>query len=58
MCRSEFTDFLSEPAFSLESTTFCIWRKFTDLTWQIGEIEYPKENDPDGMNELLTNFRQ
>ena len=50
---SEFKDFLSEPAFSLEATTFCIWRKFTDSTWQIGEIEYPNGNDPDGMEELL-----
>lgn len=49
----EFNDFLSEPAFSLESTTFCIWRKFSDLAWQIGDIDYPKENDPDGMNDLL-----
>ncbi len=49
----EFKDFLSEPAFSLESTTFCVWRKFSDLTWQIGEVDYPEENDPDGMSELL-----
>ena len=49
----EFKDFLSEPAFSIEAATFCIWRKLTDSSWQIGEIEYPKENDPDGMKELL-----
>ncbi len=49
----EFKDFLSEPAFSIEATTFCVWRKFTDLSWQIGEIEYPEGNDPDGMKELL-----
>ncbi len=50
---TEFKSFLSEPAFSLESTTFCIWRRFSDSTWQIGEINYPQGNDPDGMNELL-----
>lgn len=49
----EFKEFLSEPAFSIEATTFCVWRKFTDSSWQIGEIEYPKGNDPDGMKELL-----
>ncbi len=49
----EFKDFLSEPAFSIESTTFCIWRKFSDSSWQIGEIDYPNENDPDGMDDLL-----
>ncbi len=49
----EFKDFLSEPAFSLESTTFCIWRRFADSNWQIGEIVYPEENNPDGMDELL-----
>lgn len=50
----EFKDFLSESAFSIESTTFCTWRKFTDLSWQIGEIDYPQGIDPDGMSELLT----
>ena len=49
----EFKDFLSEPAFSVEATTFCVWRKFTDSSWQIGEIEYPEGNDPDGLKELL-----
>ncbi|MGI9055346.1 MAG: hypothetical protein ACR2F2_06030 [Pyrinomonadaceae bacterium] len=49
----EFKDFLSEPAFSIEATTFCIWRKFTDSSWQIGEIDFPEEVDPDGMDELL-----
>ena len=38
---SDFKDFLSEPAFSIEATTFCIWRKSADSVWQIGEIEYP-----------------
>jgi hypothetical protein len=52
----EFKDFLSEPAFSMESTTFCVWRKFSDLTWQIGEVDCPEENDPDGMEELLANL--
>ncbi len=50
---SEFKNFLSEPAFSLENTTFCVWRKFSDAFWQIGEINFPEEKDPDGMNELL-----
>ena len=53
---SEFKEFLTEPAFSIEATTFCIWRKFTDSSWQIGEIDYPDENDPDGMEDLLFVF--
>lgn len=49
----EFKDFLSEPAFSIEDTTFCIWRKYTDSSWQVGRIEYPEGDDPDGSEDLL-----
>jgi len=51
---AEFEDFLSEPAFSIESTTFCIWRKYTDLSWQIGKIDYPLGDNPDGSEDLLS----
>lgn len=43
---NEFQDFLSEPAFSIEATTFCIWRKYSDSSWQVGDIVYPEELDP------------
>ena len=49
----EFKDFLSEPAFSIEDTTFCIWRKYTDSSWQVGSVAYPEGNDPDGSEDLL-----
>src|SRR5215208_7584104 len=49
----EFKDFLSEPAFSIEDTTFCIWRKYTDSSWQVGSIDYPEGDDPDGSEDLL-----
>jgi hypothetical protein len=49
----EFKDFLSEPAFSIEDTTFCIWRKHTDSSWQVGRIDYPEGDDPDGSEDLL-----
>ena len=49
----EFSSFLSEPAFSLEDTTFCIWRKHTDLFWQRGNIIFPEGEDPDGSEDLL-----
>ena len=50
----EFQSFLSEPAFSIEATTFCIWRRFADLSWQVGDIDYPKGDDPDGSEDLLS----
>lgn len=50
----EFKDFLSEPAFSIEDTTFCIWRKYTDSSWQVGRIDYPEGDDPDGSEDLLS----
>jgi hypothetical protein len=50
---SEFDDFLREPAFGLEETTFCVWRKFGDDKWQAGNIAYPPDSDPDGSEEML-----
>jgi hypothetical protein len=49
----EFKGFLSEPAFSIEDTTFCIWRKYTDSSWQVGSIDYPEGDNPDGSEDLL-----
>lgn len=49
----EFAGFLTEPAFSMDETTFCIWRRNTDESWQTGQIDYPEEDDPDGSEELL-----
>ncbi len=49
-----FQDFLREPAFIISDTTFCIWRKHTDVGWQIGNIKYPRVSDPDGSKELLS----
>jgi hypothetical protein len=50
---AEFEEFLTEPAFSMAETTFCIWRRNGDPSWQTGEIEYPDEDDPDGSEDLL-----
>lgn len=49
----EFESFLFEPAF-LEDTTFCVWRKNEDSKWQIGEIDYPEDENPDGLEDLLS----
>ena len=50
----EFQSFLSEPAFSIEETTFCIWRRYTDSSWQVGRIDYPDGDDPDGSDYMLS----
>jgi len=50
---SEFQEFLTEPAFSMADTTFCIWRRNVDPSWRVGQIEYPEEDDPDGSEDLL-----
>jgi hypothetical protein len=44
---SEFSDFLNQPAFKLEDTTYCIWRLTTDSGWQRGQIEFPTEPHAD-----------
>lgn len=50
----EFTDFLTEPAFAMEDTTFCIWRLNTGAEWQRGNITFPDKPDPDGSKQLLS----
>ena len=50
----EFHSFLTEPAFSIEDTTFCIWRKYTDSAWQVGEIDYPEDEEADGSEYFLS----
>ena len=39
---SEFAECLKEPAFKIEDTTFCIWRKHSDALWQRGDIMFPE----------------
>lgn len=51
---TEFDNFLSEPAFSIGDVTFCLWRRYTDTSWQMGTIHYPAGRDPDGSEELLS----
>ncbi len=49
----DFADFLSEPAFALDKTTFCLWRRHADAAWQTGPVEDPGGPDPDGSGALL-----
>ena len=49
----EFEAILTDPAFGAEETSFCIWRKYSDSDWQIGKIDFPDEEDPDGSADLL-----
>jgi hypothetical protein len=50
----EFAGCLQEPAFAIEDTTFCIWRRHGDASWQRGVIEFPPGPDPDGSEYLLS----
>lgn len=49
----EFSGFLTEPAFNLNDTTFCIWRTQSDSHWKHGPISFPEVEDPDGSEGLL-----
>ena len=53
---SEFESGLNEPAFSMQHTTFCVWRRIRDKAWHCGSIEFPKGDDPDGSAQLLAGF--
>lgn len=50
---SAFSRFLNEPAFSLEDTTFCLWRSPFNNQWQKGKVAYLLGDDPDGSADLL-----
>ncbi len=50
---AEFSGFLAEPAFAIDKTTFCFWRRYDDDSWQAGEIAHPRGDDPDGSGKLL-----
>lgn len=49
-----FGDCLSEPAFSMDETTFCIWCMNEDVKWSRGPVDFPSSDDPDGSEELLS----
>ena len=50
---NEFKHFIfGEPIKSI-GTTFCIWRKYSDSTWQKGDLVYPDDNYKDGSEDLL-----
>ena len=45
---------LTEPAFAIDETTFCIWRRYADRAWQRGPVTFPAgDEDPDGSARLL-----
>jgi hypothetical protein len=52
----KFARFLSEPAFSMDETTFCIWHEGQDGRWSRGPIDFPFGDDPDGSADLLWMF--
>lgn len=49
----EFAEFLTEPAFSTDESTFCLWRRPTDPIWMTGSIGSLEGEDPDGSAGLL-----
>lgn len=50
----EFASGLNEPAFSMDEVTFCIWKQYSDKKWQIGPIDFPEGDDPDGSEYLMS----
>ena len=52
-----FKRFVQEPAFSMDDTTFCIWRSAQESGWRTGAVEYPAGEDPDGSGWMLSILR-
>lgn len=46
-------NFLREPAFTTQHSTFCLWRLQDDASWSCGPVELPPGDDPDGSAALL-----
>jgi hypothetical protein len=49
----EFAGFLTEPAFSMDETTFCLWRREFDPVWRAGAVDPLEGEDPAGSADLL-----
>lgn len=49
----ELSEALKEPAFSIEDVSFCFSRLYSEKSWNIGNIEFPESDDPDGSEYLL-----
>jgi hypothetical protein len=49
-----FKSFATEPAFSMEDTTFCMWRGIQDAQWNAGKVSFPAGDDPDGSEWMLS----
>ena len=53
----EFAACLREPAFNLQDVTFCVWRRYSDRSWQLGPVVFPTDHsDPDGSEFLLSDL--
>lgn len=53
----QFSSSLTEPAFHMDDTTFCVWFSTDVQTWCQGEIAYPLANDPDGSSWMLSYYK-
>jgi hypothetical protein len=51
---TEFVEYLQDVSLVPEETSFCVWKKYSDISWQKGEVIFPHENDPDGSKQLLS----
>jgi hypothetical protein len=49
-----FSSFLSEPAFMIEESTFCIWRIYDDTSWRQGSVSLLATPKSGGAQELLS----
>jgi hypothetical protein len=50
---SEFHEFIYGEPVKSTGTTFCIWQKYNDTKWHIGNIELPDDDYKDGSEDLL-----
>lgn len=50
----DFMKYLQDVSLIPEEISFCIWKKYSDMSWQVGEIIFPDTNDPDGSEQLLS----
>ena len=51
-----FTSGVSEPAFTPQNVTFCLWARHGETTWHHAVVALPTTDDPDGSEFLLSDL--
>lgn len=52
----QFKDFITKGSIASTGVTFCIWRSYKDVKWQVGDVKFPDNETKDGSAYLLKTY--